>query len=148
MLSMIVVPYFDRYEGNPDAFRARAQACVAEWKSRRFDPPASQQDAEDPHYLTFSPFDPDTHGPIIKAMVEKVRKQRCQSICCRVCIVHFSFAGYSCQQRQQPAATFEEWDLFHGGGQPSNLLSQSPGDLISVLIVVKRQGETKKNKNT
>ncbi len=68
-------PYFDRYEGNPDAFLARAQVCVAEWKGRRFDRPASQQDAEDPHYLVFSPFDPDTHGPIIKAMVEKVRKQ-------------------------------------------------------------------------
>ncbi len=65
--------FLGRYEDSADAFRSRAQACVAEWKNRRFDLPLCQDDAQDPHYLTFSPYDPDTHGPVIKAMAEEVK---------------------------------------------------------------------------
>ena len=43
-----------------------AAACVAEWRRRLYDPPPT----DDPHYITFDPFDPVTHESARKTMME------------------------------------------------------------------------------
>ena len=55
------------YDKSPDRFRSMAAACVAEWRRRLYDPPPT----DDPHYITFAPFDPVVHEPARKTMMEK-----------------------------------------------------------------------------
>lgn len=47
-------------ETNFEEFRERAKNCVKESLNEVYNPPSS----EDPHYITFSPYDRELHGPI------------------------------------------------------------------------------------
>ena len=54
------------YAKSPEHFRSMAAACVAEWRRRLYDPPST----DDPHYITFAPFDPVIHESARKTMME------------------------------------------------------------------------------
>lgn len=43
-----------------------ASECVAEWKARLYEQPPT----DDPHYMTFDPFEDDLHQPVLKNMME------------------------------------------------------------------------------
>lgn len=55
-----------RFEKNTDAFKTRVSECVADWRGRLYEAPPT----EDPHYITFSPYEMETHEPVRKAMVQ------------------------------------------------------------------------------
>jgi ubiquitin-protein ligase len=65
--------FFFRFNQSLESFRGRVKECVSEWQNRLYDKPAS----DDPHFLTFSPYDSDIHSELLKAMKSKseVRKQ-------------------------------------------------------------------------
>jgi hypothetical protein len=52
------------YEKEQEAFQARARSCVMDWKEQLYLTP----DNEDPHYLTFSAFEPALHGAARKQL--------------------------------------------------------------------------------
>lgn len=56
----------DAYVKSPERFQSMAAACVAEWRRRLYDPAPT----DDPHFITFAPFDPAIHEPARKAMME------------------------------------------------------------------------------
>ena len=41
-----------------------------EWRDRIFSPPST----DDPHYLTFSPYEPKVHEPVRQVMMTDARK--------------------------------------------------------------------------
>ena len=59
------------YNENLDLYKSRVANCISEWKSRLFDIPAHPDDAGDPHYITFSPFEAKLHEPILKKIIEQ-----------------------------------------------------------------------------
>lgn len=46
------------FERAPEGFAARARSCVTDWKEQVY----LTREHDDPHYLTFSLFDPSLHG--------------------------------------------------------------------------------------
>lgn len=48
------------YEKDLESFRARARSCVTDWKEQLY----LTKEHEDPHYLTFSVYRPELHGPV------------------------------------------------------------------------------------
>lgn len=54
------------YVKSPERFQSMAAACVAEWRRRLYDPAPT----DDPHFITFAPFDPAIHEPARKTMME------------------------------------------------------------------------------
>lgn len=48
------------YEKDLESFRARARSCVTDWKEQLY----LTREHEDPHYLTFSVYRPELHGPV------------------------------------------------------------------------------------
>ena len=54
------------YVKSPERFHSMAAACVAEWRRRLYDPAPT----DDPHFITFAPFDPAIHEPARKTMME------------------------------------------------------------------------------
>jgi len=54
------------YLKNPERFKSMTAACIKEWRHRLYEPPPT----DDPHYITFAPFDPDIHEPARKTMIE------------------------------------------------------------------------------
>jgi len=56
------------YESDMDVFKSRTQDCVMDWKERLF-----TMTSDDPHYMKFSVFEEEIHGPVRQAM--KTRKE-------------------------------------------------------------------------
>jgi len=56
--------------GERDQFKQQARSCVMEWRDRTFNSPC----IDDPHYLTFSPYEPKVHEPVRQAMMTDARK--------------------------------------------------------------------------
>jgi hypothetical protein len=54
------------YIKNVDHFKKLASTCVSEWRRRMYD----SAPTDDPHFITFSPFEPAIHEPARRAMVE------------------------------------------------------------------------------
>ncbi|XP_043275402.1 protein crossbronx homolog isoform X2 [Venturia canescens] len=54
------------YENNMDGFRERAKKCVKESLSQVYNPPLT----EDPHYITFSPYNSEIHEPVRQKIYE------------------------------------------------------------------------------
>lgn len=52
------------YKQDLEAFRARARSCVTDWKEQLY----LEKDHEDPHYLTFSVYQSELHGPVREQM--------------------------------------------------------------------------------
>jgi len=48
------------YEKNIEEFQTRARSCVTDWKEQLY----LEKDHPDPHYLTFSSFQEQIHGPV------------------------------------------------------------------------------------
>ena len=48
------------YERDMEEFQARARSCVTDWKEQLY----LAKDHPDPHYLTFSTFQEQIHGPV------------------------------------------------------------------------------------
>ena len=48
------------YERDMEEFQARARSCVTDWKEQLY----LAKDHPDPHYLTFSIFQEQIHGPV------------------------------------------------------------------------------------
>ena len=48
------------YENNIQQYQARAKSCVTDWKEQLY----LEKDHPDPHYLTFSTFQEQIHGPV------------------------------------------------------------------------------------
>ena len=56
--------------GERDQFKQQVRSCVMEWRDRTFSSPS----IDDPHYLTFSPYEPKVHEPVRQAMMTDARK--------------------------------------------------------------------------
>ena len=56
--------------GDRDQFKQQVRSCVMEWRDRTFSSPS----IDDPHYLTFSPYEPKVHEPVRQAMMTDARK--------------------------------------------------------------------------
>merc|ERR1719370_2626013 len=48
------------YEKDLEQFKVRAKSCVTDWKEQLY----LAKDHPDPHYLTFSSFQEQIHGPV------------------------------------------------------------------------------------
>ena len=55
-----------RYESNMDGYRERAKKCVKDSLSQVYNPPLT----EDPHYITFSPYNNEIHDPVRQKIYE------------------------------------------------------------------------------
>lgn len=55
-----------RLENNMEGFREQAKKCVKESLSQVYNPPLT----EDPHYITFSPYNSEIHDPIRQKIYE------------------------------------------------------------------------------
>ena len=56
-------------DGGPD-FAIPVRDCVKKWRDRIYSSPST----DDPHFLTFSPYEPKVHEPVRQAMVEDAKK--------------------------------------------------------------------------
>ncbi|KAJ8884259.1 hypothetical protein PR048_016116 [Dryococelus australis] len=52
------------YEDNKELFREKVRDCVKESQEHVYDPP----EIDDPHYISFDPYDEELHGPIREAI--------------------------------------------------------------------------------
>ena len=57
---------FCRFTSNLEEFKNRVKSCVSDWQSRKFSPPP----IDDPHYISFAPYEPEKHEPVMKSMIE------------------------------------------------------------------------------
>ncbi len=68
--SFIFQRYNEKSKGGGELFKRRVRECVNEWRDRIFSPSST----DDPHYLTFSPYEPKVHEPIRQAMIKDAKK--------------------------------------------------------------------------
>nr|CAD7586710.1 unnamed protein product [Timema genevievae] len=61
----------DLYENNKEAFREQVRLCVKTSQDRVYDAPA----IDDPHYITFDPYNDPMHGPIREAIFKPKEKE-------------------------------------------------------------------------
>nr|CAD7446956.1 unnamed protein product [Timema bartmani] len=61
----------DLYENNKEAFREQVRLCVKTSQDRVYDAPA----IDDPHYITFDPYNDPLHGPIREAVFKPKEKE-------------------------------------------------------------------------
>ena len=52
-------------------FKENVRTCVMEWRDRIF---SSEGSTDDPHYLTFSPYEPKVHEPVRQAMMADAKR--------------------------------------------------------------------------
>lgn len=61
---------FSRYENDIEAYKESARECVQAWKERVFHLPPTN----DPHYPSFSPYQPQIHEPVRVTMLTEAKK--------------------------------------------------------------------------
>nr|CAD7577255.1 unnamed protein product [Timema californicum] len=66
----------DLYENNKEAFREQVRLCVKTSQDRVYDAPA----IDDPHYITFDPYNDPLHGPIREAIFKPKEKEEEETV--------------------------------------------------------------------
>ena len=65
------------HQENLDGYRARVSDCVAQWRKRLYKP--NPEDADDPHYIKFSPFEAQVHGPLLDGILATTAGKNCDN---------------------------------------------------------------------